>query len=118
MSRLLDTLSQNQLQAFVAGLSGLAPEEIRKAKVLYIRNAISEYRAVRESYKSVWVVQILFMLIPLFWPFLYFQRKAIRAEERLFRERISNALEVWRDDLRGERFAIDEEETGQTTFPS
>ncbi|MCE5333605.1 MAG: hypothetical protein LLG06_03355 [Desulfobacteraceae bacterium] len=111
MSRLLDTLSQNQLQTFVAGLSGLAPEEMRKAKVLYIKNAISEYRAVRDSYKAAWIVQVLFMLVPLFWPILYLQRKAMRAEERLFRERISNAVEVWKDDLRGEQFAIDETET-------
>jgi hypothetical protein len=37
-----DFLSPEKLQLFVAGLSGLAPEEVRKAKLLYVRDAISE----------------------------------------------------------------------------
>lgn len=102
----LDSLSQDKLQMFVAGLSGLAPGEIRKAKILYIKNSISEYRALKSSYKAAWLVQVLFALIPLFWPILYLQRRAMRAEEQLFRERISNALEVWRDDLSGVDFDI------------
>src|SRR5438132_2065037 len=44
-----DFLSPEKLQLFMAGLSGLAPEEVRKAKVLYLRNAISEYEAMRTS---------------------------------------------------------------------
>lgn len=103
----LDSLSQDKLQMFVAGLSGLAPGEIRKAKILYIKNSISEYRALKSTYKGAWLVQVLFALIPLFWPILYLQRRAMRAEERLFRERISNALEVWKDDLTGVDFEMD-----------
>ncbi len=102
----LDSLSQDKLQMFVAGLSGLAPGEIRKAKILYIKNSISEYKALKSSYKAAWFVQALFAVIPLFWPILYLQRRAMRAEEQLFRERISNALEVWRDDLTGVDFDI------------
>jgi hypothetical protein len=106
---LLDSLSQDKLQMFVVGLSGLAPEEIRKAKILYIKNSISEYKALKASYKAAGFVQVLFMLIPLFWPILFLQRKTMRAEEKLFRERIENALEVWGDDLKGINFTIDGE---------
>ncbi len=113
MDNSLDALSHNQLQAFVAGLSGLAPEEIRKAKVLYIKNAISEYKALRTSYKAMGIVQAIFMLIPLFWPILYLQKRTMRAQERLFRERIGNALEVWKDDLRGEQFTLDDDGAGR-----
>ena len=42
-------LSSEQLQLFVAGLAGLPKDEVRKAKLLYIKNAISEYRAARSS---------------------------------------------------------------------
>jgi hypothetical protein len=105
----LDSLSRDKLQMFVTGLSGLAPEEIRKAKILYIRNSISEYKALKASYKAAGFVQVLFVLIPIFWPVLYLQRKTMRAEEKLFRERIENALEVWGDDLKGINFSIDEE---------
>ena len=36
-----DALSPEKLQLFAAGLSGLPREEVRKAKVLYLRNAIT-----------------------------------------------------------------------------
>ncbi len=101
-----DSLSQDKLQMFVAGLSGLAPGEIRKAKILYIKNSISEYKALRTSYKAMGFVQALLMLIPLFWPILYLQRRTMRAEEQLFRERVSNAIEVWKEDLGGVDFDV------------
>ncbi len=102
----LDSLSQDKLQMFVTGLAGLAPGEIRKAKILYIKNSISEYKALKASYRAAGFVQLLFMLIPIFWPILYLQRRAMRAEEQLFRERVSNAMEVWKDDLEGVDFDV------------
>jgi hypothetical protein len=104
-----DSLSQDKLQVFVTGLSGLPPDEIRKAKILYIKNSISEYKALKASFKAAGFVQVLFMLIPLFWPILYLQRRTMRAEEQLFRERVSNAIEVWKEDLDGWNFDIDQE---------
>lgn len=106
----LESLSQDRLQMFIAGLSGLAPGEIRKAKILYIRNSISEYKALKTSYGAAGLVQVFFMIIPVFWPILYLQRRAMRAEEKMFRERIENALEVWADDLQGVDFDIDGKE--------
>ena len=41
MQQQADFLSPEKLQMFVAGLSGLAPEDVRKAKLLYLRNAVS-----------------------------------------------------------------------------
>jgi hypothetical protein len=105
-----DFLSPEKLQLFVAGLSGLAPEEVRKAKVLYIRNAISEYRAMVDSMKGFKTAQGCMSVVPIFWPVLGAQRKMMDAHLRLAKERIRNAIDVWRDDLRGERFEFDEEE--------
>lgn len=105
-----DSLSPERLQFFVAGLSGLAPEEVRKAKVLYIRNAISEYRAMRVSMQGFGQVQGCFSIIPLFWPIISAQKRMIGAQLQLAKDRIRNAIDVWRSDLRGETFEIDNEE--------
>ena len=94
-----DFLAPQQLQTFVAGLAGLSPNEIRKAKSLYIRNAISEYKAFKASLKAFGVVQIIFAIIPFFWPILWLQRVSMNAGMKLYEERIQNALAVWQDDL-------------------
>lgn len=101
------SLSPEKLQLFVASLGGLAPAEISKAKVLYIRNAIDEYEAERISNESSKWFLLLFALVPLFWPFLYAVKKSMDAHFELARRRIHNAIEVWADDLRGEHFALE-----------
>lgn len=102
----VDSLSPERLQLFVAGLSGLAPAEVRKAKVLYLRNAASEYKALVATLEGFGKVQGCFAVIPVFWPILWAQRRAMAAQRRLAIERIENAVDVWRDDLAGERFDL------------
>jgi hypothetical protein len=99
-----DSLSPEKMQLFLAGLRGLPAEEIRKAKSLYIRNAISEYDAMMESLAAFGCMQTVFAIIPFFWPVLYAQRRMMNAQQKLFEERIQNAMDVWKDDLAGERF--------------
>ncbi|MFB2977430.1 hypothetical protein [Microseira sp. BLCC-F43] len=106
-----DPLSPEKLQLFIAGLSGLSKEEIRKAKSLYIRNAISEYHALVETHKAFEQAAALHNLIPIFWPMLSGARRMQEVDERLARQRILDAIEVWQEDLAGEVFAIDPEET-------
>ena len=105
-----DFLSPEKLQLFMAGLSGLAPEEVRKAKVLYLRNAISEYEAMRTSLQGFGQAQGCAWVIPFFWPVMGAQKKMIDAQLQLSKARIRNAIEVWRNDIRGERFELDGEE--------
>jgi hypothetical protein len=97
-----DSLSAEKMQLFAAGLANLPPQEVRKAKVLYVRNAIAEYRAARESMKAFGCVQVFFALIPLFWPILILQRRQMRIGFELQREKIRNAIDVWKEDLAGE----------------
>lgn len=97
-------LSPEKMQMFIATLSGLPQEEVRKAKSLYIRNAIAEYHAMQESLAAFGCAQLFFAIIPIFWPILYLQRRMMNAQRRLCEERIRNALEVWKDDLGGEHF--------------
>jgi hypothetical protein len=104
-----DSLSPEKLQLFVATLAGLPRDEVRKAKSLYVRNAISEYRAARESLRGFRPVLWFFAIIPIFWPMLYAMRRGMNANLRLARERIANAIAVWKDDLEGETFELDGE---------
>jgi hypothetical protein len=105
-----DFLSPEKLQLFVAGLSGLAPEEIRKAKVLYLRNAISELRAMQASYQGFGQAQGCMSIIPVFWPIIGAQKRMVSAQLQLAKDRINNAIDVWRGDLKGERFQLDGED--------
>jgi hypothetical protein len=102
-----DSLSPEKMQLFIAGLSGLAPEEVRKAKVLYIRNAVAEFDAIQMSLKGP---QGCIALIPFFWPMLMIQKRAITIQIQLKKTLIHNAIDVWRDDLKGERFQLDGED--------
>lgn len=94
---------------FVGSLAGLSAEEVRKAKVLYIRNAISEVEAFESSMAAFKTLQGCFAVIPIFWPILYAQKRMMAAQSKLNKDRIRNAIDVWKDDLQGERFQIDDE---------
>lgn len=101
-------LSAEKMQLFLAGLAGLPKDEVKKAKVLFIRNAISEYKAARESMEAFAGMQSGCMgCNPMFWPIMGFQKKAMSSGLRLYEERIKNAIDVWKDDLQGERFDLD-----------
>jgi hypothetical protein len=103
-------MSPEKLQLFVAGLSGLAPEEVRKAKLLYIRNAISELKALEAGFAGFGQAQGCMSIIPLFWPILGAQKRLMAAHLQLGKDRIRNAIDVWRGDLKGERLVLDGEE--------
>ena len=102
-------LTPDKLQFFVAGLSGLNSDEIRKAKLLFLRNEVSQLKALIATYKGFGVAQILFWIIPIFWPILFAQRKSMDAAVTMQKEQIRNALMVWQDDLGKDAFAIEQE---------
>lgn len=109
MNQMGDSLSPEKMQLFLASLSGLQPEEIQKAKSLYLRNGISEYQALCSSQSSMGCLFAGFCLIPLFWPFIYSFVRTNRAARQLARDRILNALEVWKNDLGDEIYQIDKQ---------
>jgi hypothetical protein len=92
-------LTPEKLQLFIAGLSGLPTEEVRKAKLLFIKNEISQLRALKSSMAGFGVAQGCFAIIPIFWPILWAQRSGMNAAVTMQTEQIRNALAVWRDDL-------------------
>ena len=105
----MDSLSSDQIQMFLAGLSGLAPEEVRKAKRLYLRNAGSEYCAMRQGLSGFRAAQGCLAMIPIFWPILWAAAPHDHLSGGSVRDRIRNAVDVWRDDLKGERFDLGDE---------
>ncbi len=115
-----DLLSPEKIQLFVAGLSGLAPDEVRKAKVLYLRNAVSEFQAMKASVEAFEGVEgfdqpqgCMSIFFPIFSPMKgvqQAQKRMLAAQLQLGKDRIRNAIDVWRGDLKGERFVVDGEE--------
>ena len=103
-----DPLGGEQMQVFLAGLAGLAPGEIAKAKALYVKNAISDYRLMQESMAAFRYATIFFYIIPIFWPFLFMQRRTLRAVKRRMRDRVQNALDVWGDDIHATGIEIED----------
>ena len=104
-------LTPEKLQLFVAGLSGLSEEEVRKAKLLFIKNELSELKAIKTSMAGFGVAQGCFAIIPVFWPILWAQRKSMDAAMTLQKDQVLNALSVWRDDLGDEARKIETELT-------
>src|SRR5262249_49623128 len=96
-----NSLSAEKLQLLVARLSGLAPDEVRKAKLLYIRNAISEYQATQAVLQGFRQAQGCMSIVPVFWPIIGAQKRMMAAQLELARGRIRNAIDVWREDLKG-----------------
>ena len=98
------TTSNQSLSVFLAGLGGLAAGEVRNAKILWIRNAIAEYRAAQQKARAQWWGFSLMWLIPWGWPVIYANRREVRADLDARRQCIENAMQVWRTDLAGETF--------------
>jgi hypothetical protein len=101
-----DPLSPEQMQQFAVSVAGLPPQEMRQAKLLYIRNAIAELRAQEKVFASFGKMQGCLGIIPIFWPVIAMQKKMMEAQKELARQRIVNALDVWKDDLKAVGFDV------------
>lgn len=92
-------LDPSALSAFAASLTNLPREEIGKAKKLYILNAIADLKAARASARAMLIVLGVMSIIPIFLiifiPSLVIYRNTVGAQ----RQKILNAIEVWRTDL-------------------
>jgi hypothetical protein len=87
----------------------MAPDEVRKAKLLFIRNEISQLRAMKTSFEGFGVAQGCFAIIPFFWPMLWAQRSGMKATLTMHSEQIRNALSVWGDDLGSDAASLEAE---------
>ena len=98
------SLVSQSLPHFLASLSGMAEEEIKSAKGLWVRNAICEYTAAETKARSeLWGFGLLW-IIPWGWPVIYQSRQNTKADLLARRQSIDNALQAWKKDLAGETF--------------
>ena len=92
-------LSPSAMSAFAATLSELPAEELGKAKRLYVLNAISDYDDAKRSGKTFLIVMGVMCIIPIFLIVFIPALIAYRSGMKASREKILNAIEVWKDDL-------------------
>ena len=103
------SLTPEGIQLFMAGLAGLPEEEVRKAKLLFIRNELSRFKGAQASYSAFGGMQGCFSIIPIFWPMIRAQKRIMTASLDTQAERIRNAIDVWRDDLGEEARRLERE---------
>ena len=75
--------------------------------MLYIRNAIAELKATQASFAGFGQAQGCMSIIPIFWPVIGARKKMMAAQLQLAKDRIRNAIDVWKDDMKGEQFDLD-----------
>jgi hypothetical protein len=92
-------LDPSALTTFAASLATLPKDEIRKAKSLYVRNAIADYKMMVKTSKGFLIVLGVLSIIPIFLFVFIPTLIGYRAGKENGRQKIKNALEVWRDDL-------------------
>lgn len=93
------TLDPASLTAFTATLSSLPKEEVRKAKLLFIKNAIADFALQRSSGRVMVIVMGCMSIIPIFLIVFIPAFVSYRKGVQVTRQKIRNAIEVWRDDL-------------------
>ena len=99
------TLDSSALSTFAASLATLPNDEMRKAKSLFIRNAIADYRMTIKSSKGFLIVMGVMSIIPVFLVVFIPTLLGYRAAKENGKQKIRNALEVWKDDL-GEDYQL------------
>ena len=106
------TLDPTALSAFAATLTNLPKDEISKAKKLYILNAIADFEAMRTSGRTFLIVMGVMSLIPVFLIVFVPALVSYRAGIAATRQKIINAIEVWRDDLGSDYAALRQQMAG------
>ncbi|MEM7594581.1 MAG: hypothetical protein AAF383_24280 [Cyanobacteria bacterium P01_A01_bin.83] len=110
-------MNPGDFSAFAASLKNLTKEEIRQAKVLYMKRAITGYESYCQNiplflllagcvcmfmfFNSITVFPF-FALLPLL--FLFYTFKSIKNSLRYSKKQINNALEIWKEDLGDDYF--------------
>ena len=87
------------MTAFAATLANMSEDEIRKAKRLYVLNAITDYHTAMRTMRPMLIVMGIMCIIPIFLIVFIPAFMGYKTMVNAGREKILNAIEVWRDDL-------------------
>jgi hypothetical protein len=83
---------------------------------LYLRNAISDYETARSQFNNGLILQILFCIIPIFWPFIFTNIRSGLLDLKNMKTQIYNTIEVWGDDLGTKKGALEDIMHAASTF--
>ena len=98
--------TMTRMSPFLLGIAGLPLDEVRKAKLLFIRNEITDLKGMIREAKGSWPVLIMFGLITLFWPFLWSTWWNYKSKVTTQSEQINNAIQTWKDDLGADAYEL------------
>jgi hypothetical protein len=102
-------MTPEKIQVFLAGLSGMAPEEIQKAKLLFLKNELTRAKTARDAMASFGMSTGCLSIIPIFWPILRAQKAMMNSAMMGQVQQLRNALEVWKDDLGAQGMELERE---------
>lgn len=88
-------LEIRELAAFDKTIEGLDPEDQQRRRRAYLRQAMMEVGQGKKMLSSMGCMMLPFLLIPIFWPFLIFQRRAARRMEQTLDGYVTSACEYW-----------------------
>lgn len=89
----------DELASFLHDIAHLAGDEARKAKLLFLRNGITDFATGNEHARQFGLLQLAFCFIPFLWPILYLQRRLMITSAAATEKKLRNALEIWHADL-------------------
>lgn len=105
--RRASAFSPDALSDFAASVAELPPDERQKAKLLYIRNGIAEFRTFEKAMTAFPKMPGCLSLIPFVGSVAKLQHTVIGGQLDLQRQQIVNAIDLWRDDLKAAGFDVE-----------
>jgi hypothetical protein len=106
-SRRINAFAPEALAKFAATVADLPPEERQKAKLLYIRNGIAEFRAFEKMMSAFPRPGGCLSIIPFVGRISQLQQTMMGSALDMQRQQIVNAIDLWRDDLKAAGFDVD-----------
>jgi hypothetical protein len=107
VGRRVSSFSPEALTAFAASVAELPEDERRKAKLLYIRNGIAEFRAFEQAISAFPRPAGCLSIVPFVGRIAQLQQTMLGGQLDLQRQQIVNAIDLWSDDLKAAGFDVD-----------
>ena len=105
--RRVGAFAPEALTEFAGSVAELPPEERQKAKLLYIRNGIAEFRTFEQTMAAFPRPSGCLSILPFVGRVVQLQQTMIGGQLELQRQQIVNAIDLWRDDLKAAGFDVD-----------
>ncbi len=85
----------SELAEFDRDIEADDEETKRRKRIAYLKQAMSQVESGKKMMGSFGCLLVPFMIIPLFWPFLYFMKKSQRNAMNLLDDQVEGALDYW-----------------------